>query len=107
MCRIRERALLNQLEINAKKIEAFEQKLLSLYSRFHKMRHDQAQLQAELHEEMRERLTTEVKTRKPRTPKTPKVFTIEEALVRLGWSAENIANALATNPGWKTKEVRV
>ncbi len=107
MCKLREKVLESQLNKNAEEIRKFEQKLLSLYSRLNKMKSAQAELQAELHEEARERLTKLVKARVPRSPRAPRVFTIEEALGKLGWSPFHIANALSANPGWRTKEVRI
>ena len=107
MCRIKERSLQNQLKINAKEIDQFEQKLLSSLSTLHKMRHSQAELQALLHEESRERLTTTIKRRTPRPLRVPKTLTIEDALTKMGWTIEEIKKVLAANPGWRTKEVKI
>lgn len=107
MCRIRERTLENQLRINEAEIEAFEQRLLSFYSRLHKMKSTQAELQVQLFAESRERLTEVVKPRGKKKEKTPKVLTIAEGLKRVGWSQKAITDALTANPGWKTKEIRI
>ncbi len=105
MCRIKERSLENQLKINAKEIEEFEQSLLSSLSTLNKLKHNQALLQTKLHEEARERLTLLIKTRKKGGVRIPKPMLIKDALAKLGWTTEAIKNALEANPGWKTKEV--
>ncbi len=107
MCRIRERTLENQLRINQVEIEEFEQKLLSLYSCLHKMKSIQTELQTQLFNESRERLTKVIKPRRPRLLKVPKTITVGEALKRIGWNPEAITNALNANPGWRTKEIRI
>ena len=107
MCRIKERELENQLKINAREIEEFEQTLLTSLSALNKMKHNQTLLQTKLHEEAEERLTNLIKTRKKGGTRIPKPILISEALAKLKWSPEAIENALEANPGWKTKEVRI
>ena len=107
MCRIEERSLENQLKINAKAIYQFEQKLLSSLSTLHKMRHSQAELQALLHEESRERLTQVIKSKRKGGARIPKPILIPEALAKINISPWQIEELLRTNPNWKTKEVRI
>ena len=107
MCRIRERELENQLKINAEEINRFEQKLLSSLSTLHKMRHSQAELQALLHEESRERLTQVIKPKRRGGARISKPILIPEALAKINISPWQIEELLKTNPSWRTKEVRI
>ncbi|KKN39847.1 hypothetical protein LCGC14_0739590 [marine sediment metagenome] len=107
MCRIKERSLENQLKINAKEIDQFEQKLLSSLSTLHKMRHSQAELQALLHKESRERLTQVIKPKRRRGARIPKPMRIPDALAKLKFTPGEIRNILDTNPSWRTKEVGI
>ncbi|KKK64781.1 hypothetical protein LCGC14_2980760 [marine sediment metagenome] len=107
MCRIRERELENQLKINAEEINRFEQKLLSSLSTLHKMRHSQAELQALLHEESRERLTQVIKPKKRGGTRIPKSRSVAYALLKLKFTPKMVEEILLVNPGWRTKEVRI